>query len=75
MTIALKLYATLASHLPADADALPIAAGETVRDLLGRFGVPESEIKMIFVNGLAAELDAPLSDGDRVAAFPPVGGG
>ena len=49
--------------------------GTDVRDLLLRLAIPESEAKIIFVNGIGVEKDALLHDGDRVGIFPPVGGG
>lgn len=75
MPIELKCYATLAPLSPSNADAFPIHAGETVMDVMKRLSIPPEEIKIVFVNGLAASLDQPLADGDRVGVFPPVGGG
>jgi len=75
MPIELKCYATLAPLTPSNADAFPIHSGETVLDLLSRLSIPAEEVKIVFVNGLSAELDKTLSDGDRVGVFPPVGGG
>jgi molybdopterin converting factor small subunit len=37
--------------------------------------VPPDEVKRTFVNGLSKAPSHPLSDGDRVALFPPIGGG
>jgi molybdopterin converting factor small subunit len=75
MPIELKCYATLAPLTPSNADALPIREGETVLDLMTRLSIPETEIKIVFVNGVNAPLNQPLADGDRVGVFPPVGGG
>ena len=75
MPIELKCYATLAPLSPPNADAFPILPGETVLDVMTRLSIPAEEIKIIFVNGVAAALDRPLADGDRVGVFPPVGGG
>lgn len=75
MPIELKCYATLAPMMPDNAGAFPITPGETVLELATRLQIPHGEIKIVFVNGLAAELDRPLADGDRVGIFPPVGGG
>jgi molybdopterin converting factor small subunit len=33
------------------------------------------EIHLVFVNGRVASLDQMLQDGDRLALFPPIGGG
>jgi len=75
MPIDLKCYATLAPLTPAGANAFPIKEGETVKALAERLNIPLEEVKIVFVNGLAAELDRVLADGDRVGIFPPVGGG
>lgn len=75
MPIELKCYATLAPLTPSNADVFPIQSGETLQELLIRLSIPLEEVKIVFVNGIAADLDRPLSDGDRVGVFPPVGGG
>ena len=75
MNIELKCYATLAGHTPEDADGLACRAGETVSELLARLGIAPEEVKIIFINGVKAELDSALVEGDRVGLFPAVGGG
>lgn len=75
MPIELRCYATLAPKMPGNADALPIAPGETVNALVDRLGIPQEEVRIVFVNGVSAALDRELADGDRVGIFPPVGGG
>lgn len=45
--------------------------GSQVEDLLSRLGLPEDRIKMIMVNGRGATLYTKISEGDRVALFPP----
>ena len=45
--------------------------GSQVEDLLPRLGLPEDRIKMIMVNGRGATLYTEISEGDRVALFPP----
>lgn len=75
MPIELRCFATLAPLMPANAGALPILPGETALDLVRRLDIPLEEIKLVFVNGVAASLDTALADGDRVGIFPPVGGG
>ena len=42
-----------------------------VEDLLSRLGLPQDRIKMIMVNGRGATLYTAISEGDRVALFPP----
>ena len=73
--IQIKLFASLQRHSPSEADQIPISSDQTVEDLLTSLGVPLSEVKLVFVNGVKGEMNAILKDGDRVGVFPPVGGG
>lgn len=80
MNVDFYLYASLAGYLPEEARAekktmVSVPSGATARDLLKRFAVPEKDVKLVFVNGVRRDLDAVVSDGDRVGVFPPVGGG
>ena len=74
-TIDLKLFATLASHLPANATELAIEDGTTIGQLVDRLDIPLPEAKLIFVNGVRKDLNTVLHGGERVGIFPPVGGG
>lgn len=74
-TIDLRLFATLAAHMPPDAGQYPIESGTTVARLLERLGVPANEVKLIFIDGTRRDLHSPLQGGERVGLFPPVGGG
>ncbi|MBF0390731.1 MAG: MoaD/ThiS family protein, partial [Desulfamplus sp.] len=49
--------------------------GSTIRQVVDRLGIPDSEVKLTFVNGVQKPLDHRLNDGDRLGIFPPVGGG
>ncbi len=75
MHITLLCYATFATKSPENSESFPISAGETVREVLTRVGIPLEEVKIIFINGVSSELEAVLKDGDRVGVFPAVGGG
>jgi molybdopterin converting factor small subunit len=74
-TIELKLFAGLQVYKPESAEAYPIQAGTTIQDLLRDLAIPETKAKLIFVNGIKADLDTGLKGGERVGIFPPVGGG
>jgi molybdopterin converting factor small subunit len=74
-TIDLKLFATLVSHLPANATELAIEDGTTIGQLIDRLDMPLPEAKLIFVNGVRKDLDTVLHGGEQVGIFPPVGGG
>lgn len=73
--ITLKLFATLRSYTPPDADRFAIAPGTTVLDIVHTLNIPEKYAKLIFINNIRKELDTALQDGDRLGIFPPVGGG
>ena len=45
--------------------------GSRVEDLATRLGLPLNRVKMIMVNGRGATLNTAISEGDRVALFPP----
>lgn len=49
----------------------PISAGE----LADRLNLPREEIKIIMLNGRHASFDASVTNADRIAYFPAVGGG
>jgi molybdopterin converting factor small subunit len=61
--------------MPESSDTFLIEPGLTVRDLALCLGVPLESAKLIFINGQKCDLSAVLSGGERVAIFPPVGGG
>jgi len=77
--IELRVYANLKKYLPdldlKEGKKVSINNGMTILDLLKKFNIPEKETKILIVNGVHADLDQPLKDGDRVAIFPPVAGG
>lgn len=79
MKIEIRTFATLSvynSHPGIDKNALfEIAEDSTVKMLIDVLGIPEEDIKLIFVNGRHSKLTTVLSGGDRVGLFPPVGGG
>ena len=75
MGIEIKCFATLAKYLPENGADYPVAPDETVRSLIDKLGIPVIDVTIVFVNNLRSPLETPISDGDRVGLFPPVGGG
>ncbi len=73
--IQIKLFATLNKFTPVSADRYPVVPGTSVRNLLQQLDIPANEAKLIFINGTKGDLTAILQGGDRVAIFPPIGGG
>lgn len=79
MKIEIQLYATLARYLPPGAEGkravIEVAEDTTVAGLLEYLKIPTEHPNIALVNGLQAEDDAALKDGDVVAVFPPLAGG
>jgi sulfur-carrier protein len=79
MPLTVLLAATLRKYVPGyDAGTgyiMQIEDGTSVRDLAQRLFIPEQEVKLIMVNGVHADWDTMLKGDERVAYFPPVGGG
>ena len=73
--IQIKLFATLQRFMPASAENYAIETGTTIRTLIQQLDVPEDKAKLIFIDGVKAELTTVLKGGERIGIFPPVGGG
>jgi molybdopterin synthase sulfur carrier subunit len=73
--IQLKLYATLKKFTPNDGDEINIEPGSSVDDILKQLGIPDTDAKLIFINGKKGAIDTILNGGERLGIFPPVGGG
>ena len=73
--IQIKLFATLQRFMPASAEKYAIETGTTIRTLLQQIDLPENKAKLIFIDGVKAELTTVLKGGERIGIFPPVGGG
>lgn len=74
MLLEVKCYATLAKFQPSSRDII-LGPHPTLRDLAVFLGIPESELKITFVNGVHVDLEHELHEGDRIGLFPAVGGG
>ena len=74
-----RLYAALRKYSPGyllgEAMELELPDGITLAELYELIKVPPDEVKRAFVSGLSRGPSHALSDGDRVALFPPIGGG
>lgn len=73
--IQIKLFATLREFTPPSADQYIIDPGMSIDELLDQIKMPRAKAKLIFINGVKAELSSILEGGERVGIFPPVGGG
>jgi sulfur-carrier protein len=75
VTIQIKLFASLDRYMPENSNSFSVDSDITVRDLALSLGIPLESARLIFVNGQKRDLTSTLSGGERVAIFPPVGGG
>lgn len=79
MEVTVTLYATLTRYHPEgkknEAFNVSLPGDATVQDLLEELGIKEGEAKQVFVKHRSRSEDYRLEDGEKVAIFPPVGGG
>ena len=84
MKITLKLFATLADHLPpgshSNAATLELdGESPTVGELIARHNLPPKLVHLVLVNGTFVPPEArsahALRDGDTLAIWPPIAGG
>lgn len=74
MKVKVKLFATL-SKGRFEEEVRQYDPEFTVGQVLDDLNIPESEVKVVFVNNRHAGIDRVLSDADVLAIFPPIGGG
>ena len=79
MALRLMLAATLRRYIPGyngeTGYEVSVEPASTVRDLCRQLRVPEKEVKLIMIEGVAAGWDSILTGNELVALFPPIGGG
>lgn len=77
--VEVRLYASLEKVRPRLKAGEPffveLESGTTARHLVEKLGIATKRVQLIFVNGVTQGLVHVLSSGDRVALFPPIGGG
>ncbi|MFZ2098806.1 MAG: MoaD/ThiS family protein [Anaerolineales bacterium] len=79
MRVTVKLFASLARFSPGRHSGTPfkinLPESATVQSVIDQLGIPATETKVSFVNGLIRDLDCELKPGDEIGIFPPIGGG
>ncbi len=79
MKVEVSLSATLAAHLPAarpgDSAILEMPDGTTVGQVIDSLKIPPGLDCLRVVNGLDAQPEQTLKDGDVLSIFPPLAGG
>ncbi len=75
MQVTVKLHASLRPYGRNDSDngLFPLETTEkaTVLEVMRQLGIPPERVRMILLNGRGVDSDSILSNGDRVALFPP----
>jgi molybdopterin synthase sulfur carrier subunit len=79
MKVDVALFASLASFQPdglrgRHAREFELPEGFLIGEVIAMLGLPDQP-RVIFVNGRHAAESVALSEGDRLAIFPPVAGG
>jgi molybdopterin converting factor small subunit len=79
MNIEVRLFANFRDYLPAGSTSFGIVKSlekqMTIDELVHEMGLPEDIPKIFIVNGLHANFDYLLKEGDVVSIFPPLAGG
>jgi len=84
MQVTLKLYASLADHLPAESRRthrlpLDLPAGTTVAAVIAQQNLPPKLCHLVLVNGIyvapAERATRSLRQDDELAIWPPIAGG
>ena len=84
MQVTLKLYASLADHLPPEARRnnrmpLELPAGTTIAEVIGAQNLPPKMCHLVLVNGHyvppAERATRALRNDDELAIWPPIAGG
>lgn len=82
-TVTLKLYASLAAHLPAGASdnkaTIEISDQVSVAEIIAQYQLPERLVHLVLVDGVYIEPEKRssriLNTGEVLAIWPPVAGG
>ncbi len=74
ITLEVKLFATLGEK-NFRSKTMELPQEIRVEEVIDLLEIPREEVALIFVNGIHADMDRKLEDGNRLALFPPVGGG
>ena len=75
MQVTVKLHASLRPYGRSDSNdglfSLEMVEKATLREVIRELGIPPEKVRMILLNGRGVDSDSILSNGDRIAFFPP----
>lgn len=74
MKVTVKLFASLRENRFIE-KVHTCREGTTVQMLIDELFLPSDQAAIIFINNVHAQKNQTIGDGDRIAFFPPVGGG
>ncbi len=72
--IEVRLFATL-RHKRDKVSVLKIEPNFILGDVLDMLQIKPEDVALFLINGRNADLNTPLTEGDVLSLFPPVGGG
>ncbi len=79
MGIKVRLFAALVVYVPGAKPGVSFEVelpdGASLSDLVSHLDLPQSEVKVIFINGRAQPLHHKLQNNDEVGVFPLIAGG
>ncbi len=74
MIVKVKLFATLRTGR-FEVSEMELSSNTKIYELVNKLRIDKKDAAIIFINGIHADFDSAVKDGDDVAIFPPIGGG
>jgi len=79
LIVEVRVFGGLEKKIPGASYGKPmeidVPDGTSVKELIDMLNIPPGDVFTILVNGVNTPKENALKQGDRVAFFPPVGGG
>ncbi len=77
MKVNVKCFSSLSDEFECSYDksvSLDIEEGDTVHGAIDKMRIPESKVKITFLNNQIVNFEQPLKDGDKLTLVPATGG-
>jgi len=79
MRIEVAVFATLRRYMPelglGETKTLEVEPGTTMAEVVDMLGLPKDEVQIVVRNHRHADLSDAVTEGDRIAFVPAIGGG